>query len=91
MRPLLDPLSDARALPGVGPKTARLFDRLLSKPGAEARVVDLLFHLPSTVIDRSARPTIAAAPLDTMVVLKVRVTEHRHPQGRYSKSPFGSR
>ncbi|MBM3552545.1 MAG: ATP-dependent DNA helicase RecG [Alphaproteobacteria bacterium] len=90
MRPsLLDPLfGRVAALPGVGPKTARLFDRLLARPGTEARLVDLLFHLPSNVIDRSARPTIAAAPLDTMVVLKACVTEHRRPQGRYSKSPY---
>ncbi|MGJ0533807.1 ATP-dependent DNA helicase RecG [Methylocystis sp.] len=90
MRPsLLDPVfGRVAALPGVGPKTARLFDRLLAKPGTEARLVDLLFHLPSTVIDRSVRPTIAAAPLETMVVLKACVTEHRRPQGRYSKSPY---
>ncbi|MEF3365586.1 ATP-dependent DNA helicase RecG [Methylocystis sp. 9N] len=90
MRPsLLDPLfGRVAALPGVGPKTAKLFDRLLAKPGGEARVLDLLFHLPSNVIDRSARPTIAAAPLDTMVVLKVRVAELRRPQGRYSKAPY---
>jgi ATP-dependent DNA helicase RecG len=90
MRPnILDPLfGRACALPGVGPKTAKLLDRLLAKPGEEARVVDLLFHLPINIIDRRARPKIAEAPLDTMVVLKVRVTEHRKPQGRYSKAPY---
>ncbi|MCX7898913.1 MAG: ATP-dependent DNA helicase RecG [Methylocystis sp.] len=90
MRPsILDPLfGRVASLPGVGPKTAKLFDRLLAKPGAEARVVDLLFHLPTNVIDRSARPTIAEAPLETVVVLKLRVTEHRRPQGRYAKQPF---
>ncbi len=90
MRPsILDPLfGRVAALPGIGPKTAKLFDRLLAKPGAEARVADLLFHLPSNVIDRSARPTIAEAPLETMVVLKARVTEHHRPQGRYAKQPF---
>ena len=90
MRPnILAPLfGRASALPGVGPKTAKLFDRLLAKPGQEARVVDLLFHLPINIIDRRARPRIAEAPLDTMVVLKVRVAEHRKPQGRYSKAPF---
>jgi len=80
------------ALPGVGPKTAKLFDRLLARPGAvttqEARVIDLLFHLPTNVIDRSQRPTIAAAPLETMVVIKAQVVEHRRPQGRYAKAPF---
>lgn len=93
MRPdILAPLfGRIAALPGVGPKTAKLFDRLLARPaapGAEARIVDLLFHLPSNVIDRSKRPTISEAPMDTMVVLKVRVAEHRRPQGRYAKAPF---
>ncbi len=90
MRPnLLDPLfGRASALPGVGPKTAKLLDRLLAKPGEEARVIDLLFHLPINVIDRRARPKIAEAPYDTMVVIEARVVEHRKPQGRYSKGPY---
>ncbi len=92
MRPdILSPLfGRVAALPGVGPKTAPLFDRLLARPGAarEARVVDLLFHLPSGVIDRSQRPTIAEAPLETIVVIKARVAEHRRPQGRYAKQPY---
>ncbi|PWB81233.1 MAG: ATP-dependent DNA helicase RecG [Methylocystaceae bacterium] len=90
MRPfVLDPLfGRASALPGVGPKTAKLFDRLLAKPGAETRIVDLLFHLPINIVDRSNRPTIAQAPYDQIVVLKVRVAEHRKPQGRYAKAPY---
>ncbi len=90
MRPdILAPLfGRVAALPGVGPKTAPLFDRLLARPGQQARVVDVLFHLPSNVIDRSQRPTIAEAPMETMVVIKARVTEHRRPQGRYAKQPF---
>lgn len=94
MRPdILAPLfGRVAALPGIGPKTAKLLDRLLARPGAganhEARTLDLLFHLPVNVIDRSQRPTIAAAPLETMVVVKARVVEHRRPQGRYAKAPF---
>ncbi|MGA8172385.1 MAG: ATP-dependent DNA helicase RecG, partial [Methylocystis sp.] len=89
MRPsILDPLfGRAEALPGVGPKTAILLNRLLAKPGFEARAVDLLFHAPINVVDRRARPTLAEAPLDTMVLLKVRVAEHRHPE-RNAKGPF---
>ena len=37
----------AAALPGVGPKIAPLLDRLLGEPGKPARVLDLLFHLPT--------------------------------------------
>ncbi|WP_281805597.1 ATP-dependent DNA helicase RecG [Methylocystis echinoides] len=90
MRPeILDPLfGRVAALPGVGPKTAPLFDRLLARAGAQARVVDLLFHLPANVVDRSQRPTIAEAPLDTQVVIKARVVDQRRPQGRYGKQPF---
>ncbi|ATQ66721.1 MULTISPECIES: ATP-dependent DNA helicase RecG [Methylosinus] len=90
MRPsILDPLfGRAAALPGIGPKTAKLFDRLLAAPGKETRLVDILFHLPINLLDRSLRPTIAEAPFDQIVVLKVRVAEHRKPQGRYAKAPY---
>jgi ATP-dependent DNA helicase RecG len=89
MRPsILDPLfGRAEALPGVGPKTAVLLNRLLAKPGGEARLVDLLFHAPINVVDRRARPTLAEAPLDTLVLIKVRVAEHRRPE-RNAKGPF---
>jgi ATP-dependent DNA helicase RecG len=78
MRPaLLDPLfAPLSALPGVGPKNAKLFDRLL---GREARVIDLLFHLPTSVLDRRARPKIRDAQRDAIATLHVRVTEHRPP------------
>ncbi len=65
MRPsLLDPLfAEASALPGVGPKTGKLFDRLLGESGQPARVVDVLLHLPVSAIDRRNRPKIAQAPI----------------------------
>jgi ATP-dependent DNA helicase RecG len=90
MRPsILDPLfGRAASLPGIGPKTAKLFDRLLAAPGREARLLDILFHLPINLLDRSLRPTIAEAPVDQIVVLKARVVEHRKPQGRYAKAPY---
>ena len=89
MRPsILDPLfGRAEALPGVGPKTAILLNRLLAKPGGEARAVDLLFHAPINVVDRRTRPTLKDAPLDTLVLIKVRVAEHRRPE-RGAKGPF---
>jgi ATP-dependent DNA helicase RecG len=89
MRPsILDPLfGRAEALPGVGPKTAILLNRLLAKPGGEARAVDLLFHAPINVVDRRTRPTLKDAPLDTLVLIKVRVAEHRRPE-RNAKGPF---
>ncbi|WP_294540188.1 ATP-dependent DNA helicase RecG [uncultured Rhodoblastus sp.] len=84
MRPsLLDPLfAEASALPGVGPKTGKLFDRLLGGSGQPARVLDVLLHLPVSFVDRRNRPKIAQAPLGAVSTLKVRVTEHRPPRGK---------
>ncbi len=90
MRPsILDPLfGRAEVLPGIGPKTAKLLDRLLARPGEQARPIDLLFHAPINVVDRRIRPTLAEAPLDTLILVKTRIVEHRRPQGRHSKGPY---
>ncbi len=88
MRPdLLNPLfAPVSALPGVGPKTGKLFDRLLERP-AGARVLDVLFHIPHSSIDRRNRPAISQAPRDEIVTLEVRVVDHR-PPSRNSKGPY---
>jgi ATP-dependent DNA helicase RecG len=89
MRPiLLNPLfADAANLPGIGPKTAKLLDRLLTDGSRSARALDLLFHLPFTAIDRRNRPKIVEAPLDTVVTLEVKVVSHK-PPGARSKAPY---
>ena len=89
MRPsLLDPLfAPASALPGIGPKNAKLFDRLLDRPQG-ARVVDVLFHLPQATVDRRSRPKIRDAVPDTIVTIEARVTEHRGPPNARSRAPF---
>ncbi len=90
MRPaLLNPLFAAlRTLKGVGPKTGKLFDRLLDSAAPEARVVDVLFHMPHSVIDRRSRPLIKDARPGDMVMLEVTVAEHRAPPGRHSRAPY---
>ena len=87
MRPaLLNPLfAELASLPGIGPKTGKLFERLFT---GEPRVVDLLFHLPHKTIDRSNRPRIKDAPRDEIVTLEVRVAEHRPPANARSKAPY---
>ena len=89
MRPTaLNPLfSPARALPGVGEKTGKLFDRLLGPTGAEARVLDVLFHLPHSSIDRRSRPKIRDAEIDQVVTIEATVAEHRPPPPR-SRAPY---
>ena len=89
MRPhLLTPLfASAAALPGIGPKTGKLLDRLLGPAGGEARVIDVLFHLPTSTIDRRNQPPIAEAPYDQVVTIRAKVTDHRAPPPR-SKAPY---
>ncbi len=89
MRPsLLDPLfAPAGSLPGIGPKNAKLFDRLLDKSQG-SRVIDVLFHLPQATVDRRARPKIRDAVPDTIVTIEGIVTEHREPPNARSRAPF---
>src|SRR5215213_4564232 len=89
LRPsLLDPLfAPATSLAGVGPKIAPLLDRLLGEPDRPARVVDLLFHLPSGGVSREVKGSIADAPFGEPVTLAVTVVAHRPPPpGR--KAPY---
>jgi ATP-dependent DNA helicase RecG len=87
MRPaLLDPLfAPADVLAGVGPKNAKLFDKLLARPQG-ARLLDVLFHLPHAALDRRARPKIRDAEREAIATLEVRVVEHRPPTR--AKGPF---
>src|ERR1700727_822095 len=89
MRPsALDPLfAPAAALPGIGPKNAKLFNRLLDEPQG-ARVLDVLFHLPQATVDRRARPKIRDAIPGTIVTIEAKVTEHHGPPNSRSRAPF---
>ncbi len=90
MRPaLLNPLfAQLSSLPGVGPKTGRLFDRLLDRGVDGSRVIDALFHLPHATIDRRERPKIRDATRDAIALIEARVVERRPPAGRYARGPY---
>ncbi len=83
MRPaLLDKLfAPVTALPGIGPQLARLIER-----AAGPLVVDLLWHLPTGLVDRRAAPPIGALnPVDwpdAVVTLKATVERHQPGLGR---------
>src|SRR5260370_1364570 len=89
MRPaLLNPLfAPVTSLPGVGPRQDKLLRYLLSRDEPR-RLVDLLLHLPSQVIDRRARPKIRDAAQGTMVTLEVTVDRHRPPPPRNRRAPY---
>src|SRR5262245_29863842 len=77
MRPnLLNPLFAAvTTLSGVGPRLEKLYRRLVGREDV-ARVVDLLFHLPTGTIDRRARAKLADVTPDTVVTVAVTVDRH---------------
>src|SRR5712675_1546101 len=88
MRPaLLNPLfAPVTSLSGVGPKQDKLFRYLLGRDQTP-RLVDLLLHLPASVVDRRARPKIRDAVPGTVVTLEVTVDRHRPTPGRNSRAP----
>jgi ATP-dependent DNA helicase RecG len=83
MRPdILFPLfAPATVLPGVGPRLAKLFERLLL-----VKVADLLWHLPNGLIDRRFAPKIAEAPEGRVATLTVIVDAHLVP--RNPRQPY---
>jgi ATP-dependent DNA helicase RecG len=89
MRPLLlNPLfAPVTSLSGVGPKQDKLFRYLLGREETP-RLVDLLLHLPASVIDRRAQPKIRDAVPGTIVTLEVTIDRHRPSPPRNARAPY---
>jgi ATP-dependent DNA helicase RecG len=79
MRPgVLFPLfAPVTRLPGIGPG----LEKVLAKLGAE-RVVDLLWHLPVSIVDRRNTPDSADAQPGQLVTLTLTVHKHERAAGR---------
>src|SRR6202795_3019099 len=88
MRPaLLNPLfAPVTSLSGVGPRQDKLFRYLLGRDDTP-RLVDLLFHLPASVIDRRARPKVREIVPGTVVTIEVTVDRHRPTPPRNPRAP----
>ena len=80
----------AVSLKGIGPRLGVLLKKALRLPPgvAESRVLDLLWHLPTGVIDRRAEPSVADAVPGTIATLKVRVLKHKPPPRGNAKAPY---
>ncbi|MGY9005495.1 MAG: ATP-dependent DNA helicase RecG, partial [Alphaproteobacteria bacterium] len=80
MRPkiLYSLFKPAISLPGIGPRNAKLVEHLTGG----ANVVDLLWHLPSSLIDRSFQPKVKDAPEGRVVTLRVQVDRHQPSSNR---------
>ncbi|MDR3536300.1 MAG: ATP-dependent DNA helicase RecG [Acetobacteraceae bacterium] len=72
LTPVFAPLTSLR---GIGPTVAGLIARVA---GGD-RLVDLLFHLPDSYLDRRNRPTIRDALVGTVATLAVEVVRHERP------------
>lgn len=79
MRPeiLFSLFQPVTGLRGVGPRVAAAMERL----GVQ-RVIDLLWLLPTGVVDRSYRPALEDAEPGRIITAEVEVTEHRQGRGR---------
>ncbi len=77
MRPsILFPLfAETRSLPGIGPRLEKLIER-----AAGPRLLDLIFHLPSGLIDRSYRPRLIEAEAGRIATVTVNVLDHLPPR-----------
>ncbi|MGB8275362.1 MAG: ATP-dependent DNA helicase RecG [Alphaproteobacteria bacterium] len=79
MRPeILFPLfAPATSLPGIGPRLAKAVEKLTGP-----LVRDLLWHLPTGIIDRRYAPKIMEAKPGAIATITVRVESHRPPPTR---------
>ncbi|HEX6980179.1 MAG TPA: ATP-dependent DNA helicase RecG [Alphaproteobacteria bacterium] len=71
--PLFAPLT---SLPGVGPRLAPL----LARASGGEKVLDLVWHLPTGLVDRRFTPKVAEAPPDRIATLTVKIDAHVPPR-----------
>ena len=81
MRPeILYPLfADISSLKGIGVKTIKLMQNLLGS----TKIIDLAFHLPSNLVDRSYHPRLADAVPGRICTVKTKVIEHIAPKSKH--------
>ena len=89
--PILNPLfANVSSLTGIGPKLAKALTRLLkgNEDRDEPRIADLIFHLPSGVIDRRNQPEIAGALEGIISTIKIRIDRHQPPPRGNHRVPY---
>jgi ATP-dependent DNA helicase RecG len=72
--PLFKPVT---SLKGIGPRIGKLIEKLTGM-----HLVNLLWHLPSNLIDRRYAPKIGDAHSGTVATITVRILQHRKPPNR---------
>ena len=69
--------ADATTLPGIGPKLGKLLAEFTGD-----KVIDLLHHLPSNLIDRQYRPPLNLVEDGRIATFEVTVVKHEAPRRR---------
>jgi ATP-dependent DNA helicase RecG len=89
MRPsLLNRLfAPVTALPGIAEKSATPYGKLVRREDG-ARIVDLLFHLPSGVVDRRQQPKLRDVTPDSVVTVDVHIDGHRPAPPNRPRAPY---
>jgi ATP-dependent DNA helicase RecG len=83
----LDPLFRSLvALPGIGPRNAKLMENLVGGP----KVLDLLFHAPVDFVDRRFSGKISDVPNGRVVTLTVRVGSIRPTPAKIFLTAFNA-
>ena len=85
MRPeILYPLfAETTSLSGVGPRVAIFLERLAGR-----RLLDLIWHLPTGLIDRRPMPTIATAIPGSIATMRIHVDQHHVPAVAGRRIPY---
>ncbi|MEM7214731.1 MAG: ATP-dependent DNA helicase RecG [Pseudomonadota bacterium] len=87
LNPLFVPVS---SLEGIGPKLTKTLTRLFhgSETGEPARLGELLFHIPHSIVDRRYRPTISDAREGLVSTIEVIVDRHVVPPRGNKRIPY---
>jgi len=75
--------ANATALPGVGARIVKLVEKI-----AGTKVIDLVWHLPSGIIDRRYAPKVGDAAPESIATLTVEVLSHFAPPPRNKRVPY---
>jgi len=91
--PVLNPLfASISGLKGIGPGLDKVLGRFLTRTSDEkmpqARIIDLLFHLPSGVLDRRRRYKVADLPDSGLVTIELTIGRHRPPPRHNRRIPY---
>ena len=78
------------SLEGIGPKLEKTLTRLFHgrETGEPARISDLLFHIPYSIIDRRNQPGIAGATEGMVATFKVHIDRHIAPPRGNKRVPY---